>query len=121
MNLVNVVSIKQFKLLILVWLVISDLHLFHLIVLLNSNFNCSKKLLSSSVDKVTTGIHNFVSVIWNVPFIGLLTATTAGFPYWARTASLVALLVNTHFSDHVKKKILFHSQLMAYLVLSKIT
>ena len=63
--------------LVLTWLVISALYLFSLIVLLHRDFNCSKSLLSSSVEKVTTGAYNFVSVIWNV---------------------------KTHFSDQVKVK-----------------
>ena len=100
MTFANVGSIKWFKWLVLVWLVISDLYLFHLIVLLNPDFNCSKKLLSSFVDKVTTGTYNFVSVILNVAFAGLLTAAIAGFT--SGFASLVALLVNTQFSVHVK-------------------
>ena len=44
-------------------------------VLLNTDFNCSKKLLSSFADKVTTGTYNFVSVIWNSNLEG---ATIAG-------------------------------------------
>ena len=59
------------KLLFWVWLVITDLYLFHLIVLLKPVLNCSKSLLSSSVDKVTTGTYNFVSVILSVTFVGL--------------------------------------------------
>ena len=46
------------------------MYLFHLIVLLNPDFSYSKNLLSSSVDKVTIGTYNFVSVIRNVAFIG---------------------------------------------------
>ena len=63
---------------------------------------------SFSVDKVTTGIYNFVSVIFNVAFVGLSIGATAGFP--SGSASLVALLVNTQFSDH--DKIRFISQLI---------
>ena len=55
--------------------------------------------MSFSFDKVTTGTYNFVSVILNVAFVGLSIAATAGFPPWAGTASLVALLVNTQFLD----------------------
>ena len=77
--------------LVLVWLVISDLYLFHLIVLLNPGFNCSKTLLSSLVDKATTGTYNFVAFILNLAFVGFLNAATAGFPPWAGTASIVAL------------------------------
>ena len=59
----------------LLWIVICNLYLFHLIVLLNPDFNCSKSFLSFSVDKVTTGTYNFVSVIWNSYPVG---ATIAG-------------------------------------------
>ena len=91
---------------VLVWLVISGLYLFHLIVLLNPDFDCSEKLLSSSVDKVTNRTYHFVPVILNAAFVGLSTAATAGFPPYAGTASLVALLVNTHFSGHVKIRLI---------------
>ena len=83
-----------------VWLVISDLYLFHLIVLLNPVLNCSKSVLSFSVNKVTTGTYSFTSVILNVAFVGLLIAATAGSTLGS--ASLVALLVNMQFLDHVK-------------------
>ena len=86
--------------LVLVCLFTSDLYLFHLIVLLNPVFNCSKSLLSYSVDKVTTGTYNFVSVILNVAFVGLLTAATAGSA--SGSASLVALLAITQFSDRLR-------------------
>ena len=72
----NVESIKQFKLLVLVCWVSSDLYLFHLIVLLNPVFNCSNNLLSSWVDKVTTGTYNFVSLILNVAPVGALISGT---------------------------------------------
>ena len=44
------------------------MYLFNFIVILNPDYNCSKSLLSSSVDKVTTDTYSFVSVIWNVAF-----------------------------------------------------
>ena len=49
-------------------------------------------------------------VILNAAFVGLSTAATGEFPRRSGTASLVALLVITHFSDHVK--IRFISQLI---------
>ena len=49
-----------------------------------------------------------MSVILNVAFVGLLNAAIAGFI--SEFASLVALLVNAHFSDHAK--IRFISQLI---------
>ena len=80
------------KLLVFSCLVNSDLYLFNLINPLNPVFNCSNDL-SSSIDKVTTGTYNFLSVILNVAFIGLLTSATAGSA--SVSASLVALLVIT--------------------------
>ena len=56
------------------------------------------------------GQYNFVPVILNIAFVGLLILDTAGFPPWAGTASLAAVLVNTQLSDHVK--IRFISQLI---------
>ena len=64
--------------------------------------------LSFLVDKVTTVRYNFVSVILNVAFVRLSIAATSGFA--SGSASLVPLLVNTQFSDHVK--IRFISQLI---------
>ena len=46
--------------------------------LLNPDFNCSKKLLSFLVDKVTAGTYNFLSVIWNVAFFGASILSLAG-------------------------------------------
>ena len=59
-----------------------------------------------------------MSVILNVAFAGLLTAAFAGFT--SGFASLVALLVNARFSDHVK--IRFVSQLIngIFTVLQKL-
>ena len=57
---------------------------------------------------MTTGAYNFVSFTLNVAFVRLLTAVTAGSA--PGSASLVALLVITQFSDQVK--IRFISQLI---------
>ena len=64
--------------LVLLWVVTADLYSFYLIVLLNADFNCIKTLLSSSVDRMTTGTYNFVSVILNVGFVGAFIAGIAG-------------------------------------------
>ena len=56
---------------------------------------------------MTTGTYNFVSVILYFAAVGLLTAATAGSASWS--ASFVALLVITQFSDQVQ--IRFISQL----------
>ena len=52
----------------------------NLTVLLNLVFNCCNNLFSSSVNKVTTGTYNFVSVILEVTFVELLTTATAELP-----------------------------------------
>ena len=56
---------------------------------------------------MTNGTYNFVSFILNIAPVGLLILATAGFA--SGSASLVALLVITQFSDQVKIK--FISQL----------
>ena len=85
--------------LVLVWLVVDDLYLFHLIVLLNPVPNCFKTLLSSWVDKVTTGTCIFVSVILSVAIFGLIAATAGSA---SGSASLAVLLVTAQFSKQVK-------------------
>ena len=52
--------------------------MFYLIVLLNYVFDYCNNLLSSSVDKVATGIYNFLSVIENTAFVGALIPATKG-------------------------------------------
>ena len=54
------------------------MYLFHFIVLLNPDFNCSNNLLSFSVDKVTTGTYNLHSVVSNFASVGELIAAAGG-------------------------------------------
>ena len=82
----------------LLWIVICDLHLFYFIVLLNPDFNYSKGFLSFSVVKVTTGMYNFVLVIWNYNSVG---ATIAGGSSLFPTA-LTVISAKTQFLDQVK-------------------
>ena len=58
------------------------MYLFHFIVILNPDFNCSNNLLSFSADKVATGTYNLQSVISNFVFVGELIrfAAAAGGP-----------------------------------------
>ena len=49
---------------------------------------------------MNTGTYNFVSFLSNVAFVGLLTAASEGSA--SESASLVALLVITQFSDRLK-------------------
>ena len=88
--------------LVLAWLVISALYLFHLIVLLIPVFNCSKNLLSSSVDKVTTSTYNFISFIWNIHFYELLTSGNWGFSSVSHNYQTSCVI--TQFSNPVHVK-----------------
>ena len=54
------------------------MYLFHFIVILNPDFNCSNNLLSFSADKVTTGTYNLQSVISNFALVGEIIAAIGG-------------------------------------------
>ena len=56
----------MFKLLLIASVVICGLYLFHIISLLNPDFKLVNNLISSSLDKVTTGIYNLQSFIASV-------------------------------------------------------
>ena len=79
---------------------LNNLYLFHLMVLLNPAFNCSNNLLSSSVDRVTTGTYSFTSVITDVPPVGALVSGIGGLTLGL--ASCIVSSVTTQFLDHVK-------------------
>ena len=85
----------------LVYLVISDLYLFHLTVLLNYDFSCFKNLLSISVDRVTTDTCNFASFILNVAFDGVFITGIAGSAL-GLLAVCVIISIKTQFLDQVK-------------------
>ena len=68
----------MFKLLLVSSVVICDLYLFHIISLLNPDFRLVNNLISSSLDKVTTGTYNLQSVILSVAPVGALSLTTGG-------------------------------------------
>ena len=80
------------------WIVICDLYLFHFTVLLNPDFNYSKKFLSFSFEKVRTGMCNFVSFIWNSNPVGaIITGGLFLFP-----ASLTVISAKAQFLEQVK-------------------
>ena len=60
----------MFKLLLIASAIICDLYLFHSISLVNSHFKLVNNLISSSFDKVTTGMYNLQSFIASVAFVG---------------------------------------------------
>ena len=60
----------MFKLLLITSVGICDLYLFHIISLVNPDFKLVNSLISSSLDKVTTGIYNLQSFIVSVAPVG---------------------------------------------------
>ena len=60
----------MFKLLLTASVVICDLYLFHVISLVNPDFKLVNNVISSSLDKVTTGMYNLQLFIASVTFVG---------------------------------------------------
>ena len=60
----------MFKLLLMASVVICDLYLFHSISLVNPDFKLVNNSISSSLDKVTTGMYNLQSFIASVACVG---------------------------------------------------
>ena len=83
----------MFKLLLIASVVICDLYLFHIISLLNPDFKLVNNLISSSLDKVTTGTYNLQSVILTVAPVGALSLLPP-------PMSLCSKLVITQFLSH---------------------
>ena len=90
----------MFKLLLASSVVICDLYLFHIISLLNPDFRLVNNLISSSLDKVTTGTYNSHLPSSSIASVGELP-TLAG-----QTASifLFCKLVITQFLSHFNSK-----------------
>ena len=90
----------MFKLLLIASVVICDLYLSHIISLLNTDFKLVNNLISSSLDKVTTGTYNLQSVILSVAPVGALSLTTGG----PASTCLRSKLVITQFLFHFSSK-----------------
>ena len=90
----------MFKLLLIASVDICDLYLFHFISLLNPDFKLLNNLISSSLDKVTTGIYNLQSFILSVAPVGALSLTTGG----PASTCLVYQLVIMQFLSHFNSK-----------------
>ena len=90
----------MFKLLLIASVVICDPYLFHIISLLNPDFKLVNNLISSSLDKVTTGMYNLQSFIANVAPVGELSLTTGG----PASTCLSSKLVITQFLFHFSSK-----------------
>ena len=103
----------MFKLLLIASVVICDLYLFHIISLLNPDFKLVNNLISSSLDKVTTGIYNLQSFIAHVAPVGELSFTTGG----PASTSLSSKLVITQLKYHQLKYKLLHNHTNLVLIL----
>ena len=89
----------MFKLLLIASVVICDLYLFHIISLVNPDFNLVNNLILSSLDKVTTGTYNLQSFIASVAPV-VVPFTTGG----PASTCLYSKLVITQFLFHFSSK-----------------
>ena len=87
----------MFKLLLIASIVFCDLYLFHIISLLNPDFKLVNNLVSSSLDKVTTGTYNSHLVISSDAPVGSLSLLPP-------PMSLCSKLVITQFLSHFNSK-----------------
>ena len=89
----------MFKLLLIASVAICDLYLFHIISLVNPDFKLVNNLISSSLDKVTTGTYNLQSFIASV--VPIVVPFTTGGPV---SICLCSKLVITQFLFHFSSK-----------------
>ena len=89
----------MFKLLLIASVIICDLYLFHIISILNPDFRLVNNLISSSLDKVTTGTYNLQSVILSVAPVATLSLTTGGPGSTCLRSKLVITQFFFHFSS----------------------
>ena len=88
----------MFKLLLIASVAICDLHLFHIISLLNPDFKLVNNLILSSLDKVTTGTYNLQSFIASVGPVAF-PFTTGGPAFTCLCSKLVIMQFLFHFSS----------------------
>ena len=86
----------MFKLLSIASVVICDLYLFHSISLVNPDFNLVNNLISSSLDKETTGMYNLQSFIATIAPVGATVFPPSKFTPICR---LVITQVLFHFNS----------------------
>ena len=86
----------MFKFLLIASVVICDLYLFHIISLVNPDFKLVNNLISSFLDKVTTGMYNLQSFIASVAFVGAAVFPPSKFTPICR---LVITQVLFHFNS----------------------
>ena len=93
----NVGSSNILKFLLIASVVICDLYSFHVISLLNPDFRLVNNLVSSSLDKVTTGTYNSYLVISSDAPVGSLSLLPP-------PMSLCSKLVIAQFLSHLNSK-----------------
>ena len=89
----------MFKLLLIASVDICDLYLFHSISLVNPDFKLVNNLISSSLDKVTTGIYNLQSFIARLAPVGAPSLTTGGPASTCLSLKLVIMQFLFHFNS----------------------
>ena len=87
----------MFKLLLIASIDICDLYLFHITSLLNLNFKLVNNLISSSLNKVTTGTYNLQSFIASAAPVGAPCLLGGSFSSIALHSKLVITQFLFHF------------------------
>ena len=96
----------MFKLLLIASVVNCDLYLFHIISLLNPDFRLVNNLISSSLDKVTTGTDNLQSLIASVAPV-VFPFTTGGPASTCLCSKLVIMQFLVHFSSKDTSQLIY--------------
>ena len=89
----------MFKLLLIASVVICDLYLFHVISLVNPDFKLVNDLISSFLDKVTTGTYNLQSFMARLAPVGGLSLAGVLAPAIALCYKLVIMQFLFHFNS----------------------
>ena len=89
----------MFKLLLIASVDICDLYLFHIISLVNPDFKLVNSLISSSLDKVTTGIYNLQSFIVSAAPVGAPSLLGGLFSSIVLSSKLVIKQFLFHFNS----------------------
>ena len=89
----------MFKLLLIASVDICGLYLFHSISLVNLDFKLANSLISSSLDKVTTGIYNLQLFIARLAPVGASSLTTGGPASTCLSFKLVIMQFLFHFNS----------------------
>ena len=108
----------MFKLLLIASVVICDLYLFYIIFLVNPDFKLVNNLISSSLDKNTTGIYNLQLFIASVATV-VVPFTVGGPASTCLCCKLVITQVLFHFNSKDTSKCVFNGMFNALQNLPK--